>query len=320
MHRILIEPQCDGQRLDMLIAAYISISRNKAQNLILRGQVVLEGKVMQKNNHITRVGDIYVVSVALDRLEGERLLPNPNIRLGIVHEDRDIIVIEKDPGVVVHPGNGVTDGTVANALLAHCGSCLNVVGSSARPGIVHRLDKDTSGLMVAAKTESAYYKLSEALAIRNFRKEYLAMTWGIPNPIHGLIQTNIGARRSDVTMMEVTRCGGKPAVTEYRVERAFGTTACLVRCILHTGRTHQIRVHMSHIGHSIVGDQKYGKNSRKCLRHGVQEMSHPKRQMLHACTLGFYHPSTEEYVEFRSEPSSDIQQLIAALEDRIAIH
>ncbi|MCU7611534.1 RluA family pseudouridine synthase [Anaplasma capra] len=313
-HEILVGTKEGHQRIDRLISSTLGISRHRAQCLILGGRVTISGLVVNENSRTVKVGDVYMVSRAEVREQGA-LLPNPNIGLNVVYEDSDIIVIDKEPYIAVHPGNGTNNNdTIANALLAHCGAGLSSVGSSSRPGIVHRLDKDTSGLMVAAKTESAYYGLFQALANGEFRKEYLAVAWGVPRAQCGTIQANIRVKRSDITMMEVTDFGGKPAKTDYKVEQKFGETASIVRCMLHTGRTHQIRVHLSHIGHSIVGDQKYGKNRRKCLRHGAPDMWNFHRQALHAHLLGFRHPRTGQQVEFISKPSRDIQELIATLE------
>ena len=311
VHEVCVTQENNQQRIDKLVSCVLDISRNKAQCLIAGGWVTSFGKVISDNSYLTKTGDVYTIVAAAQK--PSTLSPNYDIDLKVVYEDHDVIVINKDPYIAVHPGNGIEHHTITNALLARFGAGLQSVGSSSRPGIVHRLDKDTSGLMVAAKTESAYYRLSEELANQEFKKEYLAVAWGIPCPKQGMIHTNIRVKRSDVTMMEVAKSGGRPAKTEYKVERELGGVASLVRCTLHTGRTHQIRVHLSHIGHSIVGDQKYGKNCRKCMRSGAPDVKNFRRQALHASLLGFRHPSTGKYIEFTSEPGNDIQQLISKL-------
>ncbi|PLC08399.1 UNVERIFIED_ORG: RluA family pseudouridine synthase [Anaplasma ovis] len=313
VHEVCVTKEGDQQRIDKLISCALEISRNRAQGLIAGGQVTISGRVINNNSYLTKTGDVYTIVTAVQK--PSTLSPNYDIDLKVVYEDHDVIVIDKDPYIAVHPGNGIEHHTITNALLARFGAGLQSVGSSSRPGIVHRLDKDTSGLMVAAKTENAYYRLSEELANQGFKKEYLAVAWGIPCPKRGVIHTNIRVKRSDITMMEAANSGGKPAKTEYEVEQELGEVASLIRCTLHTGRTHQIRVHMSHIGHSIVGDQKYGKNCKKCMRSGVPpDVKNFRRQALHASLLGFRHPSTGKYIEFTSKPADDIQQLISALE------
>ncbi|SBO13917.1 Ribosomal large subunit pseudouridine synthase D [Anaplasma phagocytophilum] len=313
VHTILIEHYNAKKRLDVLISASLDISRSKAQCIISDGGVTLLDTPVLSNSHLTKTGDVYTVTVP-DTPQSTSIDPNHDIPLHIIHEDEHIIVIDKAPNIAVHPGHGTKNDTLAHALLAHCGNALCAVGNSHRPGIIHRLDKDTSGLMVIAKTEKAYLVLSQALEEKKFRKEYLALIWGIPTTKHCFIQTNLDVKRSDKTMMEVTLSRGKHANTEYIIEKTFGNVASLARCILHTGRTHQIRVHMSHIGHSVVGDQKYGKNNKKSLRCGIPEVRNFKRQALHACLLCFHHPCTGEYLCFNSNPAKDIQELISILE------
>ncbi|CAN7939937.1 unnamed protein product, partial [Ixodes pacificus] len=291
-------------RIDVLIARKLNISRSKVQQLITEGRVQLRDRIVTDNSHIVKINDTYHVTLPEQEPKSESIMPNPNIPLNILHEDDDIVIINKAPGITVHPGFGTEDDTLVNALVAHCGSGLYSVGSTARPGIVHRLDKNTSGLMVVAKNSRAHYYLSKELMGGKFRKEYLALVWGVPDSTHSFIRTNIGTKRTDRTAMKVIKFGGKLAVTEYRVEKTFCGVASVVRCTLYTGRTHQIRVHMSHIGHSIVGDRKYGHNSRKCNRYVTprKKIREFDRQALHACTLGFQHPSTGSYVEFHSSP------------------
>ncbi|MEH0831362.1 RluA family pseudouridine synthase [Anaplasma bovis] len=313
-HTILVDSSNCKIRLDVLLASTFSIPRTKAQHMISSGMVMLFNVPVLSKSHGTNLGDVYTVSMDNTSHQENSILPNPDIKLSIIYEDSDIIVIDKPPNIAVHPGFCTGNYTIANALLAHCGETLNSVGSAMRPGIVHRLDKDTSGAMVAAKTENAYYKLVEEITSKKFLKEYIALVWGIPKPEHGFVRSNIRVKKSDKSMMEVSKYSGKPSITEYEVKKTFGNIASLVLCTLHTGRTHQLRVHMSHIGHSIIGDQKYGKNLRKgnkCASTAVKQL---KRQALHSSLLAFHHPRTGEYMTFTSEISPDIQEVIRDLE------
>ncbi|QJC27417.1 ribosomal large subunit pseudouridine synthase D [Anaplasma platys] len=313
VHRILIEETSARQRLDSVISRTLGLSRNRVQHLVVAGLVTRAGTPLTSNSHITQTGETYEVRlppVATD----STMEPNYDLALAIVFEDDHIMVLNKAPGTVVHPGNNTGNNTISHALIAHCGDNIRSVGSDKRPGIVQRLDKDTSGLMVVAKTADAYYFLSQALAEKKFVKEYTALLWGVPRTMNGVVNANIRKNPIARDMMEVSKFGGKPACTEYIVERTFGDIASQVRCILHTGRTHQIRVHMSYIGHSIIGDQKYGKNDRKSSRCGIPEVRNFKRQALHASTLKFQHPNTKKQLSFSSAPSVDIAHIIEVLQ------
>ena len=313
VHKIHIRQTDAKQRVDSVISRILGISRNRVQHLVIDGLVTLEGVPIISNSRTTLEGEEYEVQIPPERTDSS-MEPNYGIDLTVVFEDEHIMVLDKAPGIAVHPGNATGNYTISNALIARCGDSIRAVGSDKRPGIVQRLDKDTSGLMVVAKTTDAYYFLSQALAEKKFVKEYTAILWGVPCGKNGVINANIRKNPAVKDMMEVSKYGGKPACTEYSVERTFGDIASQVRCILHTGRTHQIRVHMSYMGHSIIGDQKYGKNNRKSLRCGIPEVRNFKRQALHAATLKFHHPHTKELLSFSSAPSEDITNLIAALQ------
>jgi 23S rRNA pseudouridine1911/1915/1917 synthase len=239
--------------------------------------------------------------------------------LTIRYEDAHLLVIDKAAGLVVHPAAGNPDGTLVNALLAHCGESLAGIGGVRRPGIVHRLDKDTSGLMVVAKDELAQARLAADFAARRITRAYQAVVWGVPQPRAGEIAGRIGRSPRNRKKMAVLSAGGKPAVTHYRVLRAFKDVAALVECRLATGRTHQIRVHMSERGHPLIGDPIYG-NPRSLgrLRGLSGETREPlaafPRQALHAVLLGFQHPSTGENIEFSSKLPRDIEELVTLLE------
>jgi 23S rRNA pseudouridine1911/1915/1917 synthase len=231
--------------------------------------------------------------------------------LTIVFEDEHLIIIDKPAGLVVHPAPGNPDRTLVNALLAHCGDSLAGIGGVKRPGIVHRLDKDTSGLMVVAKTELAHQKLSQAFAAHNLTRAYLALVRGVPSPREGTIATRIGRSKTNRKKMAVVARGGKEAITRYRVLRSFGLAASLLECRLATGRTHQIRVHLAAKHHPLIGDQVYGRAAGASLPREARDFP---RQALHAQVIGFDHPATGQPVVFSSDLPRDIVDLVKILE------
>jgi 23S rRNA pseudouridine1911/1915/1917 synthase len=245
--------------------------------------------------------------------------PRPQaIPFPILYEDRDLIVLDKPAGLVVHPAPGNYDGTLVNALLAHCGPGFTGIGAEKRPGIVHRLDKDTSGVMVVAKTQLANDVLTAAFAARDLDRTYVALCWGLPGPLSGEIEGAIGRDKRERKRMAVVSHGGKAALTRYRVIRAYGTSAALVECRLATGRTHQIRVHMSARGHPIVGDPLYlrripatAKALPDALRRALLDFP---RQALHAASLGFSHPRTGVAMRFETPPPGDMAALLGLLD------
>jgi len=246
-----------------------------------------------------------------------------DIPLDVVHEDSDLIVIVKPAGLVVHPAAGNPDGTLVNALIAHCGPTLAGVGGEARPGIVHRLDKDTSGLLVAAKNERAMRSLGKQFAGHSIERAYRAVVWGAPRLGEGLIEGKIGRNPFDRKRMAMLRGAGKDARTRYRVVERFGDPerpfASLIECRLETGRTHQIRVHLTHLGHPLIGDPTYGRartppraktDAEAAAFTAAAEFP---RQALHACILGFQHPTTHKAMRFESAWPADMAELIAQL-------
>lgn len=240
------------------------------------------------------------------------------IPLDIVYEDADLIVLNKPAGMVVHPAPGNPDQTLVNALIAHCGDSLSGIGGVRRPGIVHRIDKDTSGLMVAAKNDQAHHNLSAAFARHDIERSYLCMVWGMPQPREGRIEGNIGRSSQDRKKMAVIRGGGKHAVTHYRVLQNLGDGAALVQCRLETGRTHQIRVHLSTLGYALIGDPLYGRATparRSRLPPAAREaaLAFP-RQALHAATLGFQHPRSGEMMRWEAPLPLDLVALMAVLQ------
>lgn len=246
--------------------------------------------------------------------------PRPEaLPLTVLHEDADLIVIDKPAGMAAHPAPGSETGTLVNALLAHCGASLSGVGGVARPGVVHRLDKDTSGVMVAAKNDRAHAGLSALFAAHDIERRYIALTRGAPAPETGRIETRIGRSNSDRKKMAVLKTGGREAITDYRVERAFGPAsrplAARVICTLHTGRTHQIRVHMSAKGAPLLGDPVYGSGAPAAPVRAAVAQANLTRQALHAAVLGFVHPLTGERLRFETAPPADMQALETLLSD-----
>lgn len=291
------------KRLDSYIAQECSISRSKAQKLIRSEQVTLLGKSITNNDHIVKPGDEYAIHLVQPDISTS-IEPNYNIKLDIIYEDEDIIVLNKQSGLTVHPGAGTNNDTLLNAVIAYL--------PNNNPGIVHRLDKDTSGLMVIAKNEESHSFLSTSLSNREIKRKYLAVVWGTLSSQQGTIKTNIAPKRGNREVMCVTKTIGKSAVTHYSVQKLMGC-ASLVECVLDTGRTHQIRVHMSYIGHSIVGDQVYGKNSSKSAKYTKNShfICHFNRQALHAYKLGLCHPKSKKYMEFESDLPQDIRTLMS---------
>jgi 23S rRNA pseudouridine1911/1915/1917 synthase len=306
----------DGMRLDRVLATHLpELSRTRLKRLIEEGRVMLGGDPLRDPSQRVRRGQNFVVS--LPDTEDAAPAAQP-LALDIHFEDAHLIVIDKPAGLVVHPAPGNPDGTLVNALIAHCGPSLAGIGGVRRPGIVHRLDKDTSGLMVAAKTEAAHQALSRDFARRQIDSAYAAFVWGVPRPAAGEIAGNIGRSAVNRKKMAVVANGrGRPALTRYRVERAFKAQAALVECRLATGRTHQIRVHLAHAGHALIGDPVYGTRAgRAAARSGEvgKRIAAFPRQALHARRLGFTHPVEGRPLTFDSALPADLHDLFIDLE------
>lgn len=313
---LTITPDQSGQRIDRVLAEAVGgLSRSRVKTLIEEGRLRRDGVVVSEPAEAARAGQTYVLDVPAP-IPAE---PVPQaIPFTILHEDADIIVLDKPAGLVVHPAPGNYDGTLVNALLAHCGPGFTGIGAEKRPGIVHRLDKDTSGVMVVAKTQLANDALTRAFAERDLERVYLALVWGAPTPTAGSIEGAIGRDRRDRKRMAVVTHGGKPALTHYRLTRSWRMAVSLLECRLATGRTHQIRVHLSTRGHPIVGDPVYLRRIPAAAR-ALEDPLRGRlldfpRQALHAAVLGFAHPRTGTMLRFETPPPEDMASLIAALD------
>lgn len=329
----------EGQRLDKALSSQIkTMSRARLQAIIREGGVKVRGVAVTDPSRLLHAGDpleVRIPELKPAKVEGEA------IPLPVVYEDEHLIVIDKPAGMTVHPGAGHPSGTLVNALIAHCGDSLSGIGGVMRPGIVHRLDKDTSGLIVVAKSDAVHYILSAQFADHgrtgNLRREYLALVWGEPRPAAGRIETLIGRHSASRVKMAVLKAGGRIAITHYAVERTFGgpkrgdlrragsqepkPVASLVRCRLETGRTHQVRVHMAHKGTPLIADPLYGTGYSSRIRALPETVAAAiialNRQALHAAVLAFSHPATGKLMTFESELPGDMVKVSQALETAV---
>ncbi|BAH06148.1 RluA family pseudouridine synthase [Clostridium kluyveri] len=299
IRNFLVNDDEENLRLDLFICKHIQDkSRSYIQNLIEDNLVEVNHR-MKKSNYKTKTGDNIKVSLP-DAVELN--IKGEDIKLDILYEDSDVIVVNKPQGMIVHPASGVYTGTLVNALLNHCREDLSGINGIARPGIVHRIDKDTSGILVIAKNDMSHNKLSEQLKDHSMTREYIALVEGIIKEEKGSLDKPIGRHKKDKIKMAVVE-GGKRAVTHYEVIKRFKEYT-LVKCILETGRTHQIRVHMCYLGHPVVGDPVYGYKKQKFNLKG---------QLLHAQKLGFIHPGTGTYMEFQVEVPEYFKRIIDIL-------
>ncbi len=309
----VVEVVQPGGRLDKVLADRVSeLSRGRIQALMAAGLISRDGKPVTDASGKAQAG-LYEIAIP-PPVAAE---PQPeNIPLSVLYEDQHLIVIDKPAGMAAHPGPGTESGTLVNALLHHCGDSLSGIGGVLRPGIVHRLDKDTSGVMVAAKSDAAHAGLSALFATHDIERAYIAFTRGAPAPAQGVIQTQIGRSPHDRKKMAVLKTGGREAITHYTVEQAYGGSkpvAARVRCVLETGRTHQIRVHLASKAAPCLGDPVYGSASPVNAVRAVIEQAGLTRQALHAAVLGFVHPVTGERLRFETPLPPDMATLEAGL-------
>ena len=311
----IVNKDFKGQRIDKFLSLiFPDISRTQIQRMISLGLVVCDDITIGDNSYKIKEGESFVLTMP-EAVEAE---PKPQeIPLEIVYEDKDLAVVNKPAGMVVHPAAGVSDGTLVNALLYWCKD-LSGIGGVKRPGIVHRIDKETSGLLVVAKNDEAHKGLCEQFAEHSIDRTYFAFCYGLPQPLIGTIEGNIGRSSYDRKKMDVVAKGGKHAVTHYQVIESFKTFASFVKCNLETGRTHQIRVHLSKMGHGLIGDKLYGRTKKLSVK-GLSEGTRGyiekfSRQALHAQSLGFVHPRTGERLFFEIAMPEDMQKLYEALQ------
>jgi 23S rRNA pseudouridine1911/1915/1917 synthase len=345
-HEVVVAQGEIGERLDRLLAARLpGLSRARLQALIADGSVTRGGVAVRHAGLRVKAGESFAVVVP----PPEPAEPEPQaIPLAIVYEDDDLVVIDKPKGLAVHPGPGHASGTLVNALIAHCGASLSGIGGVRRPGIVHRLDKDTTGLMVVAKTDRAHQGLAEQFAAHGadgrLRRGYRAIVWGAPERPRGTIEAALARSAANRTKIAVVRPGsesGRRAVTHYEVLERFGggagtqsgarsgarpgaragagaePLASLLRLVLETGRTHQVRVHLAHIGHPLLGDATYGAgykaSARKLGAKAQDALAALGRQALHAAELAFVHPVSGKRLDFESPLPADMAALVGAL-------
>ncbi len=308
--------EAPASRLDKALAAAAgeALSRARLQALIAQGAVSMDGAVVAEASARAAPGLYRIVLPPV-----ASAVPEPQaIPLVVLYEDAELIVVDKPAGMAAHPAPGTPDGTLVNALLAHCGASLSGIGGVARPGIVHRLDKDTSGVMVAAKTDRAHRGLSALFAAHDIERRYVALVRGAPDPLRGVVEARIGRSPHDRKKMAVLRGeAGREAATRYVVQASYGpaarASAARVECTLETGRTHQIRVHMAHKGSPVLGDAIYGTGSPAALVREAMAASGLSRQALHAAVLGFVHPMTGEALRFETPLPRDMAALETAL-------
>jgi len=317
---VALPAEAGGERLDRALAGALAgqsepLSRSRLKTLIEEGRVSSGERTISDPSLRVKPGQRFIVAIPAPADPRPRA---QEIGLQVVYEDDALIVIDKPAGMVVHPAPGNEEATLVNALIAHCGASLSGIGGVRRPGIVHRLDKDTSGLIVAAKTDAAHQGLAADFAAHRIERAYAAVVWGVPQPRSGEIAGNIGRHRVNRKKMAVLARGGKPALTRYRVVRALGPAASLVECRLATGRTHQVRVHLAHLGHPVIGDPLYGRSTPARLRSltpaARAAVEGFRRQALHARLLGFRHPVSGIALRWEAPLPADMEGLIRSLE------
>jgi 23S rRNA pseudouridine1911/1915/1917 synthase len=306
----LVEIQEDeaGRRLDTVLAERLAdLSRSRLQALLRDGHLKLGDAVVTEGKRRVKPGERY--SLTVPPAEPSELLPEDR-PLDIVYEDEDLLVLDKPAGLVVHPAAGHTQGTLVHALLAHCGKSLSGIGGVARPGIVHRIDKDVSGLLVIAKHDRVHQGLAGQFTVHSVERLYEALVYGVPSPTEGVIDQPLGRHPTDRKRMAIVQ-GGKRAVTRYRLLEAAGTLVSRLELALETGRTHQIRVHLTSLGHPLLGDRIYKPRKKPALPQALADaIAGLDRVALHAKVLGFTHPRTGERLRFESAPPAIFGRLL----------
>ena len=315
-----VEEIGNNPRLDKFLAAkFNDITRTQIKKIIISKNLSINNKIVSSPSQKVRIGD--KISFSISENKNEYIKPE-KIKIDIVYEDNDLIVLDKPSGIVVHPGAGNKSGTLVNGLVYHYNKNLSDLNGIYRPGIVHRIDKETSGLIVVAKNNFSHAKLAKQFSDHTIKRKYLALIWGVLRPLKGKIITLISRSKKNRQLMAVSEISGKKAITNYKTLKVFANDEIpkisLVECVLETGRTHQIRVHLSHKGNGLIGDKKYGKQKKmkfKKINKKVEEvLKNFNRQALHAQSLGFTHPSKNRQIEFGSKLPQDFKKILDILE------
>ena len=316
--KFLITDQEAGNRLDIVLVKLLpSLSRSNLKKIIELKQVKINNSTVESPSKKLKINDnIEINLIPKDEI---KILP-ANIKLNIVYEDKDILIVNKPAGMVVHPGAGNHNDTLVNALIYKYKKKLSNINGSTRPGIVHRIDKETSGLLVVAKNNNAHSNLGKQFNDHTIKRTYQALSWGVLRPLNGRIETLIGRSRKNRQLMSVTEISGKKAVTNYTTLKVFEVKdvpkISFIECELETGRTHQIRVHMAYKGNSLLGDQQYGKKNlkfKKINEDFENKLKILNRQALHAKSLGFIHPTTKKFMSFESKLPTDFKKILDLL-------
>ncbi|MAV56162.1 MAG: RNA pseudouridine synthase [Candidatus Pelagibacter sp.] len=315
----LVEKDDSKVRLDKYLAYKLkNFTRTHIKRIILSENVHINDKIIPFPSQKLRIGDQIKLSIIENKKEH---IKSQKIKIDIVYEDKDLIIVNKPSGMVVHPGAGNKDGTLVNGLLHLYNENLSNINGSSRPGIVHRIDKDTSGLIVVAKNNFSHAKLSEQFSRHTIKRKYIALIWGVVRPLNGRVTTLLSRNKKNRQLMSVSEVRGKKAITNYKTLKVYSSKEIpkisLVECLLETGRTHQIRVHLSYKGNGLVGDKKYGKKKlkfRKINKSFEKILLNFKRQALHAKELGFIHPTKNTEMKFNSKLPLDFKKMLDLLE------
>ncbi len=318
--KFLVSEKDDGIRLDIFLSKKIDhLTRSNIKKIISSDCVKINKKIANSSSKKVKLNDIIEIKFLIKN--SDKLLPN-KIKLNIYFEDKDILIINKPKGMVVHPGAGNYQNTLANALVYKYKDKLSNINGELRPGIVHRIDKETSGLLVVAKNNLSHSKLGKQFSEHSIKRKYLCLVWGVIRPLQGRIETLISRNKKNRQLMTVSDFNGKKAITNYKTIKVFSTKdipkISLIECELETGRTHQIRVHMKYKGASLLGDNQYGKKNikfKKVNEDFLKKLSVLNGQALHAKSLGFIHPSKNKWVNFESELPNDFKKLLDLLKN-----
>jgi len=317
--KFLVNEKDDSKRLDIFLSKKIDhLTRSNIKKIIESNNVTINNKIVNYSSKKVKTRDVIIVKFLIKKFD--KLLPN-KIRLDVHFEDKDILIINKPKGMVVHPGAGNYKDTLANALLHKYQNKLSNINGELRPGIVHRIDKETSGLLVVAKNNLSHSNIGKQFSDHSIKRKYVCLVWGVIRPLEGRIQTLITRNKKNRQLMMVSDLNGKKAITNYKTIKVFNIKEIpkisLIECELETGRTHQIRVHMKYKGTSLLGDTQYGKKNlkfKKISQEFLKRLSDLSGQALHAKSLGFVHPTKNRFVKFDSKLPKDFKKILDLLE------